>query len=138
MTKKLRIWTARVDYTGMENEVVLNTTAKSAKGLGKVFAPTWEMVMARRHDEITWEQYTERYLNLLRDRYRKNQPRFREACEAEELVLLCYCRNSVSNGKQCHRYILADVLVKVANSFEIEAQYMGERLEYTNRPQNPK
>ena len=53
-------------------------------------------------------------------------------------MLLCYCRNSVSNGKQCHRYILADVLVKVANSFEIEAKYMGERVEYTNRPQNPK
>ena len=37
MTKQLRIWTARVDYTGEENEVVLNTTAKSAKGLGQGF-----------------------------------------------------------------------------------------------------
>ena len=88
MTKKLRIWTARVDYTGLESEVVLNTTAKSANGLGRVFAPTWEMVTARKREEITWEQYTERYLNLLRERYQKNQPRFRETCEAEEIVLL--------------------------------------------------
>ena len=139
MSKHLKVWTARVDYEAVqEGEVVLNTTAKSAKGLGKTFAPTWEMVLARKQERITWEQYTERYLNLLRERYTKNADRFKEACESGEITLLCYCKNSVANGKNCHRYLLADVLVKVAQSLEIDAQYLGERLTHTNRPVNPK
>ena len=138
MEKHLQIWTARVDYTAaQDHEIVLNTTAKSAEGLGKVFAPTWEMVMARKNELITWEQYTERYLNLMRERYRKNANRFAEACNAGEITLLCYCSNGLSNGKKCHRYLLADLLVKVAQSLEIDAKYMGERLNYTNRPVNP-
>ena len=83
MSKHLKVWTARVDYEPVqEGEVVLNTTAKSAKGLGKTFAPTWEMVMARKQERITWEQYTERYLNSdCESVIRKNADRFKEACE---------------------------------------------------------
>ena len=131
----LKIWTARIDYkTDDANELVLDTTAKSAKDLGKVFAPEWEMVMASKSGEITWQQYTELYLQLMRDRYRKNKARFAEVCQAGEIVLLCYCENTMMTTKHCHRYLLADVLLKVAKKLEIEAKYMGERMSYKNRP----
>ena len=138
MKRQLKIWTARVDYEAIGEEVALNTTAKSAAGLGKVFAPTWELVMASKKKQITWQEYTEKYLNLLRERYAKNHSMFAEACAAGEIVLLCYCKNSVSSGKKCHRYLLAEVLRKVALSMGIQATYQGERLAYTNRPVNPK
>ena len=51
---------------------------------------------------------------------------------------MCYCANSANGTKQCHRYLLADVLIQVAKSLQIDAKYMGERLNYTNRAQNPK
>ena len=41
-------------------------------------------------------------------------------------MILCYCADSVSSDKQCHRYLLADVLVKVAQSMGYEAQFAGE------------
>ncbi len=51
--KKLTIWTARVDYQAVGKELVLNTTAKSALDIGKVFAPTWDLVMASKKGEIS-------------------------------------------------------------------------------------
>ena len=130
---KLTIWTARVDYKQKGEELVLNTTATRGKGLGKLFAPTWELVETYKAGFIEWEEYERRYIDILRDSYLKNKPRFKEVCEAGEVVLLCFCPNRSMSGKKCHRYLLAAVLEKVAKKFGIEVKQGGERLTYTNR-----
>ena len=137
--RELVIRTARVDYSGIGEELVLDVTVKNAKGQNRVFAPTWDMVMASKKELITWEEYTEQYLSLMRERYQHNQQRFFEVCGAGEIVLLCFCRNSVMGEKHCHRYLLADVLVQVATKkLGIDAKYEGEILNYTNRPAREK
>lgn len=128
MNAELKIWTARIGYGSLDDELVLDTTAKAEDGPGKVFAPPWSLVLASKRGIITWEEYTERYLKLLRGRYKTNAKRFAEVCNAGEVVLLCYCANSVHGDRHCHRYLLADVLLQVAKSLGINAKYMGERL----------
>ena len=137
--RELVIRTARVDYSGIGEEMVLDVTVKNADGIAKLFAPTWEMVMASKKGHITWEEYTEQYIALMRERYQQNEQRFIDVCEAGEVVLLCFCKNSVMGEKRCHRYLLADILVQVATKkLGIDAKYAGEILNYTNRPEREK
>ena len=134
MSKELKVWTSRVDYSASGSEVVLNTTAKSANDLGKLFAPPWKLVMASKNGEIEWDEYCRRYLKLMRERYDEDRAAFHRICEAGEVVLLCYCRNTAMGSKRCHRYLLADVLVKVAiKKLGIDAKYMGERVNHSNQ-----
>ena len=130
--EKLVIWTARVDYQQQKDELVLNTTIGSGTGVGKLFAPEWEMVQASKAGEITWEEYTAQYTELMRKRYRENRVAFRDVCRMGEIVLLCYCSRK-KKGSKCHRYLLADILAKVAKDIGIEADYRGEVMTYTNR-----
>ena len=137
--RELVIRTARVDYSGIGEELVLDVTARNAQGIAKLFAPKWKMVMASKAGKITWEEYTERYLEFMRERYQENEQRFFDVCEAGEVVLLCFCKNSVMGEKRCHRYLLADILVQVATKkLGIDAKYAGEILNYTNRPEREK
>ena len=90
--------------------------------------------MASKTGQIEWDEYCRRYLKLMRERYDEDRPAFHRICEAGEVVLLCYCRNTVMGSKRCHRYLLADVLVKVAiKKLGIDAKYMGERVNHTNQ-----
>lgn len=66
--KVLEIRTARIGYRGKEGETVIDTTAKSAQGIGKVFAPTWKLVMAYKRGDISWSEYEQSYLALMRKR----------------------------------------------------------------------
>lgn len=124
--KILRLATARINYVGQEHQRVLNTTVKSGVGSGAIFAPTWNMVMSSKQGKITWDEYTTQYNELMRNRYRDNQPAFIEAMQSEELVLCCYCKDTYQTTRHCHRYILADILAKVAVHQGIEAIYIGE------------
>ena len=136
--KKLTIWTARIDYKQKGDQLVLNTTATRGHGLGKLFAPTWELVETYKKGFIEWEEYERRYIDILREAYLTDKPKFVEVCEAGEVVLLCFCPDRTMTGKKCHRYLLADVLEKVAKTLGIEVTQGGERLTYTNDPNKHK
>ncbi len=62
------------------------------------------------------EQYTEMYYQLMRDSYRKNQKRWQEVLEREEVILACYC----TPDSFCHRYLLKDMMIKCCG------EYVGE------------
>ena len=55
------VGTARIDYRGCDQQRVLNTTVKSGTGLGAVFAPTWDMVLQWKRNEINWDSYQQLY-----------------------------------------------------------------------------
>ena len=60
------IGTARIGYRGHVRQRVLDTTIKSATGLGSVFAPTWRMVMDWKRGAIDWDTYTKLMWNMSR------------------------------------------------------------------------
>lgn len=121
-----RVGTARIDYRGHDGQRVLNTTIKSGTGLGAVFAPTWKMVMASKQGKLSWQAYIEEYTILMRQRYADNPEAFLEALSSDELIICCYCRDTHDTTKHCHRYILVEILEKVATHHGIGFEYVGE------------
>jgi len=78
-----------------------------------VLAPTWDMVMAFKKGKITWEQYRERYLQLLSERYKTRRKEFIDLIEQarkEDVVLLCYCKDE----RFCHRTLAKEFLESLA------------------------
>lgn len=114
-----RVCTGRVSYSGKDG---LDITVKSGKGIGTVFAPTWDMVMGVKQGRITEAEYTEQFLNLLRERYRRDEAAFTEVLNREQIVLLCYCRAGVF----CHRHLVVDVLEKIARAKGLSFERGGE------------
>jgi uncharacterized protein YeaO (DUF488 family) len=121
-----RVGTARIDYQGRVGQRVLNTTVKSGTGLGAVFAPTWKMVMASKQNMILWQTYVEQYTALMRQRYQANPAAFLEALSSDELIVCCYCKDTHATTKHCHRYILVEILEKVATHHNIGFEAIGE------------
>ena len=121
-----RVGTARIDYQEHGGQWVLNTTIKSGTGLGAVFAPTWKLVMASKQNTITWQSYIEQYTALMRQRYQANPAAFLEALNSDELIVCCYCKDTHATTKHCHRYILVEILEKVAAHHDIGFEGIGE------------
>jgi hypothetical protein len=121
-----RVGTGRIDYQGRVGQQVLNTTVKSGTGLGAVFAPTWKMVMQSKRDEITWDEYRRQYMDLMRQRYQANPAAFLEALSSDELIVCCYCKDTHDTTKHCHRYLLVEILEKVAAHHGIGFEHIGE------------
>ncbi len=120
------IGTARISYRGRADQTILNITIKSATGLGTLFAPTWDMVMQSKRHQIAWETYCQQYTALMRDRYCTAEDQFVEALRSDELILGCYCPDTSTTTRHCHRYLLADILTKVANHHNIATIQLGE------------
>jgi hypothetical protein len=121
-----RVGTARLGYQGRVGQRVLNTTVKSGSGLGAVFAPTWNMVMAFKQGSITWDTYREQYTTLMRQRYQANPSAFLEVLSSDELILCCYCTDTHTTMKHCHRYLLVEILEKIAARYGIGFEALGE------------
>jgi len=111
--------TARISTTDPDR---LNITIKSADPAGKVLAPTWDMVMASKSGKITWEQYTEQYLALLRGRYAQNKQPFLDILARDRVILTCYC----TDHTHCHRSLAMQVLQKIAVYHDIAITLIGE------------
>ena len=117
---ELHIYTAQIGkYKGPDAHDV---TVKS----GDInFAPTWDIVQAWKSGEKNWETYTQRYRELMLSSYKRNQRAWHEILEKDVLTLLCYCR--ADDDKHCHRYLLADFLIKLGEKIGVNVINEGER-----------
>lgn len=106
----VEIWTAHINIDDPDR---LNTTVKSGE---KTFAPTWDMVMGHKRRILSDEEYTKKYIELMRKSLKENPQRWQEVLSMKRVVLVCYCQE----GKFCHRILLAKILQKCGG------KYMGE------------
>ena len=115
---ELHLYTAQIGkYKGQD---AYDVTVKS----GDInFAPTWDIVQAWKAGEISWEDYSQRYRELMLSSYKRNQRAWHEILEKGVLTLLCYCRAS----DHCHRYLLADFLGKLGEKNGVNVINEGER-----------
>ena len=127
----LVVKTGRVDQRYADG---LDVTMKSGAGIGKLLAPTKAMVFGyksgtgdqrfAKYKPLSDAEYTEQYLELLRERFINNDETFHQLVQRKSVTLQCYC----GKGKFCHRRILAEyVLPKLAAYYGIEYQYAGEQ-----------
>ena len=82
--------------------------------------------MQSKQGKISWDEYREQYTALMRQRYSASPDNFLEALKSDELILCCYCTDTSDGTKHCHRYLLVDILEKVAKHHEIGFEYIGE------------
>ena len=99
-----------------KNLPVLDITVKGKDPLGKYFAPTWDIVMDLKNKIINEEEYTIQYHKQMVNSYKKHKDKWEELLIKDKVVLICFC----GVGKFCHRYILAEYLVKLGATYEGE------------------
>jgi hypothetical protein len=125
----LKVKTSRINHPPSEDELVLNTTIGSGTGMGGVFAPTWDLVKASKAGKISWEQYTDAYYRLMRNRFLDNNEAFEQVLSSNKtIVFCCYCNDAEKTYTQhhCHRFLLVDIFRKLAESRGITFEYVGE------------
>lgn len=110
----MNLYTAQYRYSGNDR---LDITVKGNDPIGRVFAPTWSMVMKSKGGQIAWDEYKQLYRELMQKSYRDNKIVWEEILNREELTLVCYCKS----GSKCHRYLLVEYFEKLG------AKYQGER-----------
>ena len=100
------ILTARIGDK-IKKGIVIDITVKNNPN--HVLAPTWTMVCGFKDRTITWDQYVEKYIDLLDHRKQTREKEFRDIIDQskkEDVFLLCYCPVST----QCHRFLAMDYL----------------------------
>lgn len=115
---ELHIYTAQIGkYKGPD---AYDITVKSGD---HTFAPTWEIVRAWKQGVIDWDTYSEKYRQLMLESYKQKHKTWDEILRKGVLTLLCYCRA----GENCHRYLLADFLIKLGEKERVQVINEGER-----------
>lgn len=118
------LYTAQIGFK-KEGLVLVDTTVKSAEGLARYLAPTWEMVNQVKSGEIDWAEYSRQYANLMRQNYRTQPEAFTGLLHSESpVVLMCYCQ--ADKCPCCHRYNLVHILLRIAASKGHDCSYKGE------------
>lgn len=96
-----------------------NITRKS--GL-KEFAPTWSMIWNRKMGNISVEEFTNQYKQLMKESQEVYNSIWRDLTDKEVITLACYCKS----GSFCHRLILVDILKEYCKENGKEFVYLGE------------
>ena len=100
------IYTAPYNYNGGDR---LDITVKGQDDLGKIFAPTWEMVNGLKNKTITETQYENLYHQRMTQSLRVNGFWwFDTLLKRKQITLVCFC----PSGHFCHRYLLSRILVE--------------------------
>lgn len=102
------VYTSTYRYSGNGR---LDITVKGQDSFGKVFAPTWDMVMGIKKQTISEAHYKVMYENILS---KVPQHFWDELFKQDIVVLVCFCTAF------CHRHILAKTLESLG------ANYGGE------------
>lgn len=112
------LYTGQIRYPGTDR---IDITVKSGSGIGKIFAPTWDMVMGVKNGTLSNEEYTATYYQLLTDRWNTHSKEILEFVEMVKtfpVTIVCYCQK----GSFCHRYLLKEWLV-----YNFKVKYGGDR-----------
>ncbi len=96
---------------------LLNITAREKT----ILSPTWEIVMGIKLGKLNEKEYTNLYTQLMRDSYRQRKKEWEDLLKKDKIILGCYCPPTKNF---CHRYIAANILVKLG------ATYLGEIKNY--------
>jgi uncharacterized protein (DUF3820 family) len=110
----VKIYTAQYRYSGEDR---LDVTVKGKDPVGRIFTPTWKMVMGSKEGKISWDEYRKMYREIMQDSYRQHRDTWNSILNRDEVTLVCFCKADST----CHRYLLADYFTKLG------AEYMGER-----------
>jgi uncharacterized protein YeaO (DUF488 family) len=96
----LKVYTSRITYNGPNK---LDITVKNQDNIGRIFAPTWDIVTYYKEGVISEEQYTNKYHKMMLKSYDINHHMWEEILSRKRVVFCCFCPANAF----CHRFILA-------------------------------
>ncbi len=85
----VQIYTAQYKYSGNDR---LDITVKGKDPIGKVFAPTWKMVMGSKEGKVSWPEYECMYKDLMRKSYQKHWDIWEQIMKRDEVTFVCLCK----------------------------------------------
>lgn len=109
-----------------KNLKLVDTTVKS--GTVKL-APTWEMVLPYKKGELSEEDYTKQYLEILEKSYTDNLDWWDDFLLQDRIALLCFCKA----GAFCHRLLLTEFIGRLCEDRDIPFEYLGELTRSTDK-----
>jgi ribA/ribD-fused uncharacterized protein len=112
--RNLEIYTAQYRYSGDDR---LDITVKGQHPLGRIFAPTWNIVLASKNGSITQPDYVSEYYSMMLKSYNMYPHVWHYILSLDTVTFVCFCRP----GEFCHRVLLTDYFKQMG------ATYMGER-----------
>lgn len=121
-TMSIELYTAQISqWRGLkENNIeLIDTTVKSGY---KEFAPTWDIVTSVKNNVISEQAYVDVYIELMRESYVKHRNVWLHVLTKPKIAIGCYCKPGIF----CHRHVLKDYFLKVAEKHNINLTYMGE------------
>ena len=107
------IYTSQYRYSGEDR---LDITVKGQDPVGKLFAPTWDMVIGTKKGTLTKKEYTKQYIDIITNVLLTKQDVVRTVLNRPRITFVCFC----PAGAFCHRYLLAHAFVSMG------AVYKGE------------
>jgi uncharacterized protein YeaO (DUF488 family) len=119
----IKLYTVQLAKWRLVRELGITLLDITAKSGAPCFAPRFEDVMAYKHNELTEEDYTDRYLLRMRQS-RRDQPEEWEKLKtlSDRIALACYCKPGVF----CHRHLFRDLLVDYLKDARFEVECQGE------------
>lgn len=112
--RNLEIYTAHYRYNGPDR---LDITAKGQHPLGRIFAPTKQLVWAYKQGNISQPDYVNEYYTMMLNSYHRYPHVWHYIASLDTITFVCFCKP----GKFCHRVLLTDYFKQMG------ATYMGER-----------
>ena len=98
---------------------LIDTTFKSGN---PIFAPSKEIVYGIKYQGMSEQEYTEHYYQQMRQSIQNNTDQWLALFKKESIAIACYC----GSDKFCHRFLLKDILLKVAYKRNYPINYLGE------------
>ena len=103
----MALYTAQYRYPGKDR---LDITVKGKDSMGKIYAPTWDMVMDWKNKKISDQRYSELYYGRLLELWPKYSKEMLQLVNRikgingseEDITLVCFCPKDTF----CHRYLL--------------------------------
>lgn len=109
----LTFWTAQYRYPGPYR---LDITVKGNDPIGRLFAPTWDMVKNYKANTGGEQIYTDKYHTMMLKSYSSNKAAWDSLLTREYAVLTCFC----APKDFCHRHLLTQYLVQLGAKYEGE------------------
>lgn len=123
--RKITIYTVQMAQHRLVKKKGLELLDITVKSGDPRLAPTWDMLKAYKSSKMTKsaeEIYTEDYIEKLSKLHRDSPEVLHGLLAREHLVLACYCPPNTF----CHRHLLKDILIKIADQIGVEVIDGGE------------
>lgn len=98
------IYTGRHWYKGADR---LDITTRGNDPIGRIFAPTWDMVMGVKKGTLSEAEYTAQYIHMMSMSVQTHHQIWLDVIHRPEVTFTCFC----PAGAFCHRYTLKDIFV---------------------------